>query len=102
MRVITSLFVVTFLLISFTTLAENEKLNFSGEWSLNEEKSELGEGRRWMVSSKLTISQENNIMTIERLLTRRSGDEFKINEKYTLDGKECENTVYESPKTSVI
>ena len=101
MRVITSLFVVTFLLISFTTFAENEKVNFSGEWSLNEEKSELGEGRRRMPSAKLTISQEDDTLTIERLLKRRSGEEFKVKEKFTLDGKECENTVYERPKKSV-
>ncbi len=102
MRVITSLFVVTFLLISVMAFAENEKLNFSGEWSLNEEKSDLGEGRRRRPSAKLTISQDVDTLTIERLLTRRSGDEFKVKEKFTLDGKECENTVYERPKKSVV
>lgn len=102
MRVITILFVVTFLLISFMLFAETEKLNFSGEWSLNEEKSDLGEGRRRRPSAKLTISQDDDTLTIERLLTRRSGEEFKVKEKFTLDGKECENTVYERPKKSVV
>jgi len=92
---------VTFLLISFTAFAANETVNFSGKWSLNEEKSELGEGRRRMVSPKLTISQEGNTLTIERLLNNRTGEEFKVTEKYTLDGKESENTVYETPKKSV-
>ena len=55
-----------------------------------------------MASTKLTISQEVNTLTIERLLTRRSGEEFKVKEKFTLDGKECENTVYERPKKSVV
>jgi len=101
MRVFTTVLFVSFLLMSYMTFA-GEKANFSGKWSLNEEKSELGEGRRWMVSTKLSITQEENNLSIERRLTRRSGEEVDIIEKYTLDGKECENTLLESPKKSTV
>ena len=94
MRIVTMVIIFTFLLISFVTFAEDEKANFSGEWSLNEEKSELGEGRRLRAASKLTITQEGNNLSIERLSTRRSGEEFKTEEKLTLDGKECKNIVF--------
>lgn len=96
--VYTLLFLVASLLISTQTIAQ--KVNFSGDWSLNEEKSELGEGRFRGAAPKMTISQEGNNLSIERISQRRSGEEFKYTEKYTLDGKECENTTFNRPKKS--
>ncbi len=101
MRVFTTVLFVSFILMSCISFA-GEKANFSGKWSLNEEKSDFGEGRRWMASTKLFITHEGNNLSIERRLIRRSGEEVNIIEKYTLDGKECENTLFESPKKSTV
>ncbi len=83
-----------FLMIAYNTFAGDEKSNFSGEWALNNEKSDLGEGRFRRAAAKLTIQQEGNNLSIERLSRRQSGEEFVTTEKLTLDGKECENTTF--------
>jgi len=83
-------------------------VNFSGEWSLNKDKSKLGEsregrggGRGGRAPLKLTITQKGNDLTVKRLSQDRSGEEFTFEEKFTLDGKECENTFRERPRISV-
>jgi len=90
-QVLTIAFLVSFFLIPMGSYAQGEKVNFSGEWSFNESKSNMGEGR-FRTSLKMTIKQEGNNLTIERLRTGRDGQEMKSTEKLTLDGKESENT----------
>lgn len=91
-KVLTITFLVSFFLIPMGSYAQDGKVNFSGEWSFNESKSNMGEGRFRGASSKLTIKQEGNDLTIERLRTGRDGQEMKSTQKLTLDGKESENT----------
>ena len=62
-------------------------VNFSGKWSLNEDKSDLGEGR-FFAASRLTITQDGNSITIERTRAGRDGEERTTSETVTLDGKE--------------
>ena len=103
MRVTAFLSIVVFLFMVVEGFADEGKINFSGEWSFNEEKSELGEGRgRRRAGLKLTVTQKGNDLTIERLSQGRSGEEFTSEEKLTLDGKECINTIRERPRTSVV
>lgn len=89
-QVLTIAFLVSFFLIPMGSYAQDEKVDFSGEWSFNESKSNMGEGR-FPATSKLTIKQEGNDLTIERLRTGRDGQEMKSTQKLTLDGKESEN-----------
>ncbi len=67
------------------------KVNFTGKWTLNESKSNLGEGN-FRGSSQLTVEQKGNDMTIERVSHNRNGDEMTTTDKLTLDGKECDNS----------
>ncbi len=94
------LFLGAFLLFSSATFAQ--KVNFSGTWTFNEDKSELGEGRFRRAATKLTIKQEGNNMSIERVSQRRDGEEFTSTEKYTLDGKECENPAFNTTRKSTV
>jgi hypothetical protein len=94
------LFMGAFLLISSATIAQ--KTNFSGTWGFNEDKSELGEGRFRGAATKLTIKQEGNNMSIERVSQGRDGEEVTRNEKYTLDGKECENPAFNTTRKSTV
>ncbi len=48
--------------------------DFTGEWALNEEKSDLGEGRGF-AAFKIVVKQEGNTLTIERTRTGRNGEE---------------------------
>jgi len=73
--------------------------NFTGEWKINEEKSELGEGRM-RGATRLVIKHSDDEMSIERTSMGRSGEAFTSNEKMTLDGKECENMVNTRKKIS--
>ncbi|MFC2099050.1 hypothetical protein ACFLSP_04815 [Bacteroidota bacterium] len=76
----------SFLFASVNAMAP-KKVDFSGEWILNESKSELGEGR-FRLSSELTVKQEGNTLTIERTVTGRGGETRTTSETLTMDGKE--------------
>ena len=93
-----SLLVILFMIPAgaFTQTAAN----FSGIWAFNESKSNLGEGQFRMASQKLVITQEANTFSIERAFTNPNGEEMKISEKYTLDGKVSKNPVFNSEKKS--
>jgi hypothetical protein len=85
-----SKYILTVLILVVSLLfAEEGKVNFSGEWSLNEDKSELGEGRGRFMSTKLVVKQEADKISIERTGQGRDG-EFTRTEEITLDGKENE------------
>jgi hypothetical protein len=86
------------LLISVLTFGQ---ANFTGSWAFNESKSNLGEGQFRMYSPTLTITQDANTFSIERSFRNQDGDEMKTTEKYTLDGKESVNPVWNTSKKSV-
>jgi len=81
--------------------AQDGKVNFSGEWSFNESKSDMGEGR-FPATSKLTIKQEGNNITIERLRTGRDGQEMTSTEELTLDGRERESDTGRGKRKSAV
>ena len=90
------LFVSGVLLLSASVLgAQESAVNFSGEWVLNEDKSDLGDGsggrRRGMAASKMNIEQKGNKLAVEAFRTNRDGEEVSRVSTYTLDGKECTN-----------
>lgn len=71
-------------------IASTSDTNYAGEWTLNEQKSKMGENRGRMISKKIKVSQEANSMTIERTSTNRNGEPTTITDKLTLDGKEID------------
>jgi hypothetical protein len=101
MRIYTLVLAAIVLVVSMSLLAEDKKeINFSGEWKLNQEKSQLGEGRGFRGASKMVITQKGNDLSIERTSQRRNGEESVYTEALTLDGKECTNTIRNNPRTS--
>ncbi len=76
------------------------KVNFSGKWTLDRDKSGVGGGRRGMASSKLIIQQENNKLIIDRVFQRRSGEEFNLKEELSLDGKETKSEMFNGTRKS--
>jgi hypothetical protein len=67
------------------------KANFSGTWSFNESKSNMGEGRGFGRAGQMTVTQTGNNLSVDRVRTNQNGDKITTNEKYTLDGKESVN-----------
>ena len=100
-QLLTIAFLVSFFLVPMSLYAQSGKVNFSGEWLFNESKSDMGEGR-FQTSLKLTITQEGNNLTVEKLQTGRDGQEMKITQKLTLDGKESENTARRGTRKSTV
>ena len=100
-QVFTIAFLVSFFLVPMSSYAQSGKVNFSGEWSFNEAKSNIGEGR-FMASLKLTVKQDGNNLTIERLRTGRDGQERKSTQELTLDGKESEYNAGRGTRKSTV
>jgi hypothetical protein len=83
--------------------AQGGKVNFSGTWVLNAEKStqpEGGGGMR-MGGGNFVAKQEANLLTVDRTRTNQNGETVTTNMKYTLDGKESVNTSERGDSKSV-
>ena len=63
------------------------KPDFNGIWTLNEEKSEIGE-MRFRPSATLDVKQDKNNLTVVRTRTGRDGQEVARESVYNLDGTE--------------
>ena len=76
-------------LVLFSTAAIGQKVNYSGDWKLNESKSELG----WEFSlAPAAITVDHAKKTLDLKTTNVwEGTEVVSETHYTLDGKECTN-----------
>lgn len=95
-----SLALVLSLFVPAIAMAQTAKVNFSGNWVLNEEKSNLGDNQR-MGGGNFIASQEANLLNVERTRTNRDGETVTTTMKYTLDGKESINTSTRGDSKSV-
>ncbi len=86
------------MVIVLTLAMISEAINFSGDWTLNNEKSNFGNSEFRNAANKLKITQDASKITIERSGTRRNGEAYTYSEIITLDGKECENTINQGRK----
>jgi hypothetical protein len=90
-------------LLTTSSMPMGKKSNFSGTWILNETKSDFGEYGRMMASDKIVIVQKGKKLTMERTATSPTGESGTYTENYTIDGKECINTISEEfKKTSTV
>ncbi len=72
--------------------------DFSGTWTLNEEKSEIGEGR-FRPTATLEVNQDKMNLTVVRTRIGRDGEERKRESVYSLDGKE---TTFEGERRTTV
>ena len=72
--------------------------NFSGEWTLNKEKSTFGDFGENIAPKKLTINSADNSITIERLSPNFQGEDYTTKETLTFDGKETEIVMFANNK----
>ena len=79
-------FLITALLRGFVSMAQ---IDFSGTWKLNSAKSKLNE-QFSMAPKEMIVIQKNNDLSVEKH-SEWQGQEFTINDKFTLDGQECVN-----------
>ena len=82
--------IIYFLVLTLvSSLTYGQTVDFSGNWKINKEKSELRE-QYSRAPNDIILIQEKNSLLVERHSTRQDQD-FTTNDKFTLDGKECEN-----------
>jgi hypothetical protein len=86
-----SLTLILTLAVPFVSMAQTGKVDFTGSWTLNTEKSTMGDNPR-MGGGNFIAKQEGNLLNVERTRTNQNGETVTTNMKYTLDGKECVNT----------
>ena len=84
-------------IVPVTLIAQSGKTDFSGNWTLNSEKSTLpqggqGGGGMRMGGGDFVATMENNMLTVVRTRTGQDGQSTTSTMKYTLDGKESVNT----------
>jgi hypothetical protein len=98
-----SLAVVFFLAMQLSTVqAQTGKMNFTGTWAFNESKSTAAEGGFRFAPSMMVVTQDGNNLTVERTSVRPGGEDFKSTDKFTLDGKECVNPMFNSSRKSMV
>jgi hypothetical protein len=85
-----SLFMAGAFACLLATAAIIHAVNFSGEWTLNKGKSELGDFGENIAPKKITIKSSDNSIEIERLSPSFEGGDFTTKETLTFDGKETE------------
>ena len=88
-KTIFTLLIPAVVLFSFTTVVD--RVNFSGDWKLDESKSELGDfGGR--VARSIKADQKDNVITIERTTPGfNGGDPVTTTVTLTYDGKVTES-----------
>lgn len=87
------LFVSVFMFSAANVFAQNS--NFSGKWAFNESKSKMPEMGFRMQAKKITVTQDELSLNTERVSQGRNGEDRITKEKITLDGKECENVMFQ-------
>lgn len=84
--------------------AQDAKVEYSGTWRLNEEKSEFDEGSRLRdgrVSGripKMIVKQKGNLLTVERFWMSQTSTVYT----YALDGKPSENSSNDRSEVSTV
>lgn len=85
-------FALVLALVLFSSVAIAQKVNYSGEWKLNEDKSELGYDFS-LAPSSLSITHAKKTLDMKSV-SNMQGQELVSESHFTLDGKEVENVSY--------
>jgi hypothetical protein len=94
------LFVIPTFVFSFSNPVY--QANFSGIWSLNEGKSELGQSGLRGSATKIVIDQKTDAVTITKTVTGPDGNPVSITETLHNDGKETETVLPSNKRISYL
>jgi hypothetical protein len=85
-------------LVLFSSVAIGQKVNYSGEWKLNESKSELGYDFS-MAPKSVSVQHAKKTLDL-KTVNVWEGQEMVNESHFTLDGKECTNTGFGGTETT--
>jgi hypothetical protein len=91
-----------FITICSAATVSAQKANFSGDWKLNEGKSELGQFGGRMAAKKIKLDGQTESLAVQRFSVGQDGAEITTSEKLTFDGKATESTVFGGSKKSAV
>lgn len=100
MRITSWLLIAALLLSVAAVYAQDTKVNFSGTWIMNADKSEMGDfgggrggrgGRGGGEPRPMVVEMKDNKLIVTTTRPSRDGGDMTSVMTYTLDGKECEN-----------
>ena len=93
------LLTAVFLMLSVSLFAGKKKVNFSGKWVLDKEKTEIAENSIFLV--EISIKQVgDSLFTVRSYENDNDGGVYPFDEDITLDGKEYEIFIYDMPRTA--
>jgi mannan endo-1,4-beta-mannosidase len=78
----------------------DQPADFSGEWALNEDKSTLGNAGAGNLPARLTISQDNAALKMQKTYIEEWQENRVTDEKLGLNGEEGKSTYLGFPRTS--
>jgi hypothetical protein len=82
-------------LLAFTS--KPDRAIFSGQWKLNEGKSDLGQFSQYATRT-IKTNQTNDSISIERTAPSFTGEDYSYKETLTYDGKQSECTLFGNSK----
>jgi len=88
------LFIAPAILLTF---AATDNSNFSGDWTLNESKSDMGQFANF-VPRKIKVDQKTDSITISKTSSGFNGEDVTQTETLSYDGKDTESTIFENSK----
>jgi hypothetical protein len=83
--------------ILFAFTIKPDHANFSGEWKLNEGKSELGQFANFATRT-IKANQTNDSIQIARTAPSFTGEDYTTTETLSYDGKETESSLFGNSK----
>ena len=93
--------VIFLFLFSVTVFASAGDMDFSGEWKLDKEKSEMSDVPLYL--SQIKITQEGNSLQTTRTYSNQYGEQYPFDEEVIVDGEGREILIYEMKrKTSAL
>lgn len=90
-----ALLIAPVIFFSFQRLPD--KANFSGEWKLNEGKSDLGQFAQFAPRT-IKVDQKADSIMITKIAPSFNGDEVSLTETLPFDGREVESTIFGTSK----
>ena len=94
------LLVITILLLGTSLTARSQRVDFSGTWKLNGEKTDFGKLSENSTPIQMTMEQINDSIIIERFSKNRQGETHSYLEKLPFDGKDVEIMINATKKIS--
>jgi hypothetical protein len=77
-----------------------QKIDLSGEWKLNKEKTVLTDTQIFLVG--ITIKLKSDSLLTMRVYENGNGEQYPFDENLSLDGKDCKIFIYDMPRTTKV